>query len=83
MKHTVRKAEAGQIGEKELAYVAHGAAHVAREELPSLLCLTAAKEADQRLSGFRILDLAKTALAFASIKQPDKKLFTTIASAAY
>ena len=50
--HTVRKAEAGEIGARELAGVAYGAACCARAVLPGLLFTVLARAAEWRLIEF-------------------------------
>ena len=66
MQHTVRKAEAGEIGARELANVAYGTAHSGRAELLGLFTALA-RAAERRVSDFNVQDIANTAWAFATV----------------
>ena len=82
MQHTVRKAQAGQVGPRELANVAYGAARCGRSGMLRMLAAALATAAERRLSEFNPQDVANTAWAFATMNYRDEKLFPALAIAA-
>ena len=78
---TVDAAVAREIGSRELANVAYGAALVfAMVGQPDAPLFTAlAREAERHLRDFKPQNLANTAWAFATLGQPDAPLFTALA----
>ena len=81
VQHTVRKAQAGQVGPRELANVAYAAARCGRSGMLSdcLLFAALARAAERRLSEFKPQELASTAWAFATVNHRDGKLFAALA----
>ena len=67
MQHTLRKAQAGQVGPRALANLAYGAARCAGSGMPMILVAALATAAERRLSDFNPQDVAKTAWAFATV----------------
>ena len=82
MQHTVRKAQAGQVGPRELANVAYGAARCGRSGMLRMLVAALARAAKRRLSDFYPQTVANTAWAFATVNYRDEKLFAALATAA-
>ena len=81
MQHAVRKAQAGQIGPRDLANVAHRAAHCGLGERLSSLFPSLATATELRLSEFNVQDVANIAWAFATVKQGNEKLLATLGAA--
>ena len=79
MQHTVRKAQAGQVGPRQLANVAYGAAHCGRRGTLRILVAALATAAKRRLSEFNPQKVANTAWAFAKVNYRDEKLFAALA----
>ena len=79
---TVSKADAGQIGARQVANVAYGAACSGRAEFQGLLFNALARAAERRVSEFNAQSLANTAWAFATVNRLDEKLFTAFARVA-
>ena len=81
VQHTVDAAVAREIGARELANVAYGAAlafaMVGQPDAPLFTALT--REAERRVRDFNPQNLANTAWAFATLGQPDAPLFTALA----
>ena len=71
VQHTVRKAQAGLVGPRELANVAYGAALCARSGTLSMLVAALATAAEGRLSEFHPQNVANTAWAFATANHWD------------
>ena len=82
MQHTVRKAQAGQVGPRELANVVYGAARCGRSGMLIMLVAALARAAERRLRDFNPQNVANTAWAFATVKYRDEKLFAALAIAA-
>lgn len=82
MQHTVHKADTGEIGERQLANSAHGAAHSGRAESALLLFAALARAAEPRLLEFKAQSFANMAWVFATVKESDEKLFTASSRAA-
>ena len=70
MQHTIRKAEVGEIGARELASVAHGAACCG---LLGLLFAALAMAAERRVSDLKPLEFANTTWAFWPLDSPEIK----------
>ena len=82
MQHTVRKAQAGQVGPRALANMADGAARCGRSGMLRILVAALATAAKRRLSDFNPQDVANTAWAFATVNYRDEKLFAALARVA-
>ena len=82
VQHTARQVQAGQIDARALAKVAYGAARCGRSGVTNLLFAALARAAERRLSEFRTQNIASTAWAFATMKEPHEKLFAALARAA-
>ena len=82
MQHTVRKAQAGQVGPRALATLAYGAACFGMSGMLIILIAALARAAERRLTHFNPQDVANTAWAFATVKYRDEKLFAALARAA-
>ena len=78
----MRKAQAGQVGPRELANVAYGAAGCGRNGMLRMLGAALARAAERRLSDFNPQDVANSAWAFATVKDRNEKLFAALARAA-
>ena len=82
MQHTVGKAQAGQVGPRQLANVAYGAARCGKSTILSLLFPVLARAAERQLSKFNSQDVVNTAWACATVNYRDEKLFAALAVAA-
>ena len=82
MQHTVRKAQAGQVGPRELANMAYGAARCGRSGMLRILVAALATAAKLRLSDFNPQDVANMVWAFAKVNYRDEKLFAALARVA-
>ena len=82
MQHTVRQAQAGQVGPRALANVAYGAARCGRSAMLSLLFPVLARAAERRLSEFNPQEVANMAWAFATVNRRDEELFAALRIAA-
>ena len=89
VQHTVQAARAGELGGRELANVAYGAACSGRDSWPSVifappasLFAELATAAQLRMGGFNPQNLANAAWAFATADQNDASLFAALATAA-
>ena len=78
----MRKAEAGQVGPREFANVAFGAASCGRNGMLRLLVAAMARAAQGRLGEFNPQHFANTVWAFATVNYRDEKLFAALATAA-
>ena len=67
VQHTMRTAEAGQIGARQLSNVAYGAAHCGSGGLLVLLFAALARAAERRLSEFNAQEFANTSWAYATV----------------
>ena len=82
MLHTVRKAQAGQVGPRALANLAYGAARCGRSGMPQILVAALARVVKRQLSASNPQDVANTAWACATVNYRDEKLFAALARAA-
>ena len=82
MQHTVRKVQAGQVGARQLANVAYGAARSSLGELVDPLFVASARAAAWRVSEFNSQNVANTAWAFATGNYREEKPFSALARAA-
>ena len=83
VQHTMRKANAGVVGTRELANMAYGAAvhsHVGKS--PVALFVAVATAAQRCVRDFNAQGCANMAWAFASVKRSFQKLFTALAALA-
>ena len=71
VQHTVRKANTGDIGARQLANTAHGAARSGRHESLVVLFAVLMWVAERRVGEFNVQELANTAWAFAKVRQAD------------
>ena len=82
MQQTVRKAQAGQVGPRELANVAYGAARCGRSGMLVILVAGLATAAKRRVSECNPQAVANTAWACATVNYRDEKLVAALARAA-
>ena len=82
VQHTVRKAQAGQVGPRALANVAYGAARCVMIGMLRMLAAALSTAAERRLSEFNAQEIANTAWAFATVNYQNEKLFAVSARAA-
>eukprot|EP00746_Dinoflagellata_sp_MGD_P126902 gnl/MRDRNA2_/MRDRNA2_61619_c0_seq1.p1 gnl/MRDRNA2_/MRDRNA2_61619_c0~~gnl/MRDRNA2_/MRDRNA2_61619_c0_seq1.p1 ORF type:complete len:108 (+),score=17.09 gnl/MRDRNA2_/MRDRNA2_61619_c0_seq1:166-489(+) len=82
VRQTVEAAGAGEIGARELANVAYGAARSGKSRSLGLLFDSVMIAAVQCMSDFKAQELSNMAWAFASAAQSDKLLFAWSARAA-
>ena len=79
MQHTVRKAQAPQVGPRALANMAYGAARCGRSGMLRILVAALATAAERRMRDFNRQDVANTAWAFATVNYRDGRLFAALA----
>ena len=81
MQHTVKAARLAEIGARQLANIAHGAACTGRDKVMTMLFPALAAAAKHRMKDFNAQDISNTAWAFAKMSQKNEPLFAALAMA--